>query len=872
MIKLIEPGSQDFREPSVQMVKMSNRGLVGNDLRSFVKRAGHRVADVLQQIKWAKGEMPVHLIAIGATEDYGPNRNGDGFTRDTCREHHHTFKKHARFYRDHQNKDPRKSYGIVKASLWNDAMKRIELICGLNMDKEAAERNGGLVADRELQMLADGKNTPVSMACVLDPEYPVLVRDRGYVGISSVRVGDYVWTHKGRWRRVTQLNRRTYTGEVFTFEMNGLPLPLELTADHPMWAKVFDGSREVAAVKGKARRYFNDPAAFDAAPAGWLHASHVGVGDRYFYKPLTRYAGYGRVTDTDLSAVMGYYLAEGSFIYNGDKACSTQFNCNMTDSLPRRLPALIERMFADVTVDIAPRSHSDPALVLSLHSTEFSEFLRQYVGRGCKHKLIAPEIFNAVEDVKLAFLGAWLDGDGWCDKKGVHWSTSSLNLVLQGRDLLASIGVPASIYKIDHAACTTSGRPGSGVEYTINVSHLDAWRLAGWSEKAAAYPTPNLRRTKPATMRACPDGTYAYRVKAVHQRYVSDATTYNFEVEEDESYSLGGLISHNCKVAFDVCSGCGHKAAHRGEYCTSVDEGGQCKYGGLRHHIGQVMSDGHVLHADNPNPLFFDISKVFRPADRIAYVSGQLQKAAAAGHVVSGAELAEALGVTAPLELQVDSNIPRDVARQYKVAHVLAGLDRGEKRAAYATSFATAKHASQNMPVTPSDPRGGVKFAEFARALADERICLGVQDFVSLVTGRPHAECEKTAALVKTALPGAFERALGKPVGPVSIENNPYTPAPAAPHDLRMWAKKEAENLSFRRECVDRRVKLATIRQADVKVDVPDAGVVKTASEGGPAAELAHNYALYKIAFLAEMPEDEDLPLTASLCVLQNYC
>lgn len=165
MIKVIQPHSQDFSEPVAALIKVSSRGIIGQDKQAFVKRAGAEFVEKVSTIKFAKDEIPVHLIAIGATEDYGPNRNGDGFTRDTCKKDHHTFEKLARFYRDHANKNPAKSFGLVKASYYNEPMKRIELICALNGSKEAAERNGGLLADKEMEKLANDKDIPVSMAC-----------------------------------------------------------------------------------------------------------------------------------------------------------------------------------------------------------------------------------------------------------------------------------------------------------------------------------------------------------------------------------------------------------------------------------------------------------------------------------------------------------------------------------------------------------------------------------------------------------------------------------------------------------------------------------------------------------------------------------
>jgi hypothetical protein len=165
MIKIIPPNAQDFEESRTQIIKISSQGISGQDLSDFIKRAGNEFVHLAKKVQFYPGEVPIHLIALGATEYYGPNRNGDGFSVKTCKKYHNTFVKHAHFYRNHINKNPQKSYGIVKLSYYNNLMHRIELLVALNGTKQAADRNGGLVADQELNKLESGKDIGVSMAC-----------------------------------------------------------------------------------------------------------------------------------------------------------------------------------------------------------------------------------------------------------------------------------------------------------------------------------------------------------------------------------------------------------------------------------------------------------------------------------------------------------------------------------------------------------------------------------------------------------------------------------------------------------------------------------------------------------------------------------
>lgn len=162
-IKYVSPNDY-FKDSPVQLVKVARERHTIADKLSFQKRASLFDYDkVVAALK--PGDIPIHVVALGCDEYFGPNRNGDAFTKESCRKYHITFVKHAHWFREHNHHDPRKSYGIVKFSAFNERDGRIELIVFLNGTKEAAKRNKGLVADRELELIESGKDLPVSMAC-----------------------------------------------------------------------------------------------------------------------------------------------------------------------------------------------------------------------------------------------------------------------------------------------------------------------------------------------------------------------------------------------------------------------------------------------------------------------------------------------------------------------------------------------------------------------------------------------------------------------------------------------------------------------------------------------------------------------------------
>lgn len=173
LTKLVSPLGWDFDCPVAALLKVGRDGRVGpNDRRDLVKRAGaqaaHVFADAATKLAFPRDVQPVHLIALGAKEAYGPNRNGDGFSEATLRAAHPTFVKYAYWFRNHKNKkhEGHPHYGAVKLSAYNDVMRRVELLCALPTTKAAADLMGcDGPADREMEKLAGGSDIPVSMAC-----------------------------------------------------------------------------------------------------------------------------------------------------------------------------------------------------------------------------------------------------------------------------------------------------------------------------------------------------------------------------------------------------------------------------------------------------------------------------------------------------------------------------------------------------------------------------------------------------------------------------------------------------------------------------------------------------------------------------------
>jgi hypothetical protein len=335
-------------------------------------------------------------------------------------------------------------------------------------------------------------------------------------------------------------------------------------------------------------------------------------------------------------------------------------------------------------------------------------------------------------------------------------------------------------------------------------------------------------------------------------------------------------VSMAIRVGHDSCSSCHHKARTREEYCTDstcIGPHGE-KRGGCKNNLCKISEDGHVLHVDNPDGTFFDLSHVFRPADRTAYgtKADWLQKAAGDAFV-GGAEMAEALGIEAPLEVCLRQDEPwafsAAVRGQVKLAAALAiheanesHLNAGFRKSLHPLLQPALSDAQLSMLGAP----GTVKSAEAISAMADRKVMLTLTDFARW-TGREHLT--KAASDI---LPGVFRRLAASPEElTAKVTQNKFACTDkAASLAVKTLAASLMDSHSLATDAVRDRAMKCELRRLP-EPSVKSAFSEKAASDSSEAATLADEYGLYKLAALHRISSfDQQFYLTASLAIGQN--
>jgi hypothetical protein len=596
------------------------------------------IASYINEAKKIPGVMQILLTALGATEYWGPNVNGDGF-REVMLAHpgadygFETFLHYGKVYKHH--------------CFTEDA--KVLTSCGL-------------------------------------------------VPISDIRQGDLVYTHKGRMREVLDTFRRKVFATFAKISVQGLGRNIECTHKHRFYVvrredlvcprhknsgRNFctffrDGTQEKCQICGRTKA--------EVTPQ-WVYAHDINVGD-YLVHTQSEVLTSSSDESKARAVVCGFFLADGCYIKNKGKKTGVQITLS-EDRCDAHEKLVTAAKAAGLTIN-GPYLHKDNhTATFTIPSSEFALYVYGLFGEYSDRKVFPYSLIRewGREDL-LAFVGAYIDGDGSLPKKETSRNkglarvrSSSLSLLENLRIICTDLGLHAS-FCVD---CETPRNVGHPIQQklpsavmSIPASQSDF--LGAYSLRAKQFG--KVCEKKGATSVVC-SGHVLHRVKQISFTE-KEEEVFNIEVSEDNSYQVFGLAAHNCnkdpeasygdillsvynpvyhrveliigvdekkspdiigrmengdypvwsmgtKIPYDVCSICGNKAPTRRQYCEH-----------LRYMLNQIDPDTQrLVYADNINPKFFDISYVLVPADKTAMTLKKVAFVMPSGKTLSSAELAE---------------------------------------------------------------------------------------------------------------------------------------------------------------------------------------------------------------------------------------
>lgn len=827
MIKITCNDDFDFGVQSVQLIRDVSRDLE--------KRASAK--SLLKYAKDPKQE-DLHIIALGAYEGTGWNRNGDAFSEDDCKKNHHYFTKAGRaIHRHHKNKPTDPKFGTIKASAYNEPMKRIELIIGLDKDKcadilDEQEKTG---------------NTNWSMAS--KQEYDVcfikgtlIETYHGLIPIEEIEIGDSIKTHTGVWKKVTKTINNKFTGNTVSFDVGGVSDTITSTDTHPFYILKEEQIRN-GGLHGRGSKQRIDLNKIKFEPS-WVQAKDITEEDYLLYPVVVS----NESLNLDNHAyALGLYLGDGSIIWSKDKQRQLGIQYTFDDKDPEIADKLLQ-LYPEAKRYNEPQKH---AINIHIRNKELAELAYKYCGVYSEHKFIHNDLLEkATIATRIYFVTGCLDSDGSIDPKKGSGRIGGINqnVLYSLRTLLFSIGIPCGLQQspvYDYITRRLTDKKyysvAIGAHYCSN--HLQT------SVKVQKYGVDKDVQNKMFFYM----GYALLPIHEIQQEAVQDIDTFNLSVEDDESYIVQGVIVHNC-------SWCGHKAKTDKDRCEHIPA-----------KLGELNKEGVMCGMHNPNPKWFEMSHVKRPADRIGMSLGKMASA----------------GVIRPpsdyINLYPDIYVPDDLTFSKKAAdkrellHKLAELEKHVEGIARGKSH-TAKdlfikrHAAKinhgdKVDSTSMKSLRKMDPSQVLKVLADNGIIFSPEDFSRYLFDN-RVDKEHIDGM-KTHLPNIYSTLDGENDGEVT-NNEKFEPAgegKVSP-ELKQIGSKLHEGHSLQAGPAVRRMMMITImlNGGGLKPHKPEEQTKESFDK-----EFAKQYASYKLAALNYMNEqgklDEDVMLNA---VVQN--
>lgn len=504
--------------------------------------------------------------------------------------------------------------------------------------------------------IQNGEMATLSMGCFL-PGTQVSLSDGRRIAIEDVQPGDFVLTHRGRAREVLNKQIRGGLFGIRQIRAVGVPTTINATDNHPFFVirqpdtcacgcgealtpykNRTDASRGLTRrfLTGHDKRIYNPNNDYSVeedqrrkseldqiyAEAGcWVRADELRVGDFLCFPKVSDESD--APVSNGKARLLGYFLAEGSFLkYNGEPI-ETQFSFSLTekDTFVAEVVTLLKQEFdLDNEPWVQDRLDRNTCTV-HVSGRSVAEWFQTHGGEYSNHKKISPEAMCWSVENHKHLIGAWLNGDGHLSKIGQTTSgvTTSYDLACQIHLLMARCGVYARLEcRVGNKSVDTKDVIGNGFTrdkasgrlptFTVIAGKGRTTSLIGYTDKVTSKVSIQNRNTRVR------DDMMIFPITSIKTASY-EGWVHNMEVAEDNSYIVEGVASHNCVVDGTICSKCGHWAADETEMCphikymkgnTFFDEQGH------RHRISELC--GHETLDPTGGVTFIEASWVRSPA------------------------------------------------------------------------------------------------------------------------------------------------------------------------------------------------------------------------------------------------------------------
>lgn len=401
------------------------------------------------------------------------------------------------------------------------------------------------------------------MMC-LTGDTKVTVEDFTSKPIKDIKIGDNVLTHKGRFRKVTHFFSRNYNDEIVNINCGGL-LNFNITPKHPILSlsskNLEDSPKFIQSQKLKRGDFLVIPIPKLKRNRQFLEWSKE-------YKYPLKYKFNKFYFLPNILRVLGYYLAEGSIIYNRRKTISTEGISFVFNSEEEKyIQEIIKIINDNFTCFLSQRSQKSSVKEILVYSKVLADIFRYLCGENSDEKKIGKELMQLNPKLQLELVKGFFRGDGHLEKKTNHYScaTVSNDLANQLFWILIRNNIKPSFF---------TGKLNNRKRHYIlkifnrgDINFIDNTIIL--SEKLRLKQYKYIKK----------EGYILVPIRSITKKKFK-GRVYNLEVAGDNSYVANFLAVHNC-FPYKVTLGNFIELLeqnHEIDYLIMYDSRGRCRF------------------------------------------------------------------------------------------------------------------------------------------------------------------------------------------------------------------------------------------------------------------------------------------------------
>jgi len=411
----------------------------------------------------------------------------------------------------------------------------------------------------------------------------------GGTQIKDVKIGDKVLTHKGRYKNITNIQTRYSENDIYELKVQTRKTPIKITGNHPVLTNL-----------GWVRVDELDPCIHYIATNHKLNITQSSLYQTIKFNNKKNY-GSGKfearkldniILKEDLAWAIGLWFAEGSLSRDKKKNAN---GIRITMGIPfkdtvEKFGEIIKKYtglpYSIYESHVERNGKVDSWLNINFNSVVLGDYFETEFGKNCKIKNIPLYIKESPLNVLKAFFEGFYIGDGCKTHKTQSFTISNPKLAMS----LYEIGIRCG-YRMGLQMQQKSGKL-STTRYVYKVSiFCNQGKMSTSVNNGIEFSDGN---------RYCP-----FSLKKLNHNEL----VYDITVEDDHSFSVSGVIVHNCFNSHisDSVESFLIKQAEVG-YMTKCGGGTSGYFGDVRGRGEKISTGGEAEGALGAMEMFYHVT------------------------------------------------------------------------------------------------------------------------------------------------------------------------------------------------------------------------------------------------------------------------